>query len=255
MTASFTDASIRTNSKILVLAPHPDDFDAIAVSLKIFRDNGNSLELAVLSGAESGVEDSFCEKHPGRTKAEIREQEQLESCKFFGLPESSVTFLRLDEDADGDLAESKSNLELMKKHLLKVKPDIVFMPHWNDRNPGHQRCYSMFRNISKTSIDWSLSVYFNRDPKTIGMRQDIFTPFDEEDAKWKGELLRFHKSQQQRNLNSRGHGFDERILQVNRRIARENSCDAPYAEAFEIQIRFCAKKAKNPPVEALAVSE
>ncbi len=241
MTICFTDASIRMSSKILVLAPHPDDFDAIAVTLKIFRDNGNSLELAVMSGAASGVEDSFCEKHPDLTKPQIREREQLESCKFFGLPESSVAFLRLNEDENGDLAESEDNLEIMKRYVLKVRPDIVFMPHWNDTNSGHRRACSMFRNISK-AIDWSLSVYFNRDPKTIEMRQDICTAFGDEDAKWKGKLLRFHKSQHQRNLNTRGHGFDERVLQVNRRIARENSCAAPYAEAFEVQIRFCAKK-------------
>ena len=129
MTTCFTDASIRIGSKILVLAPHPDDFDAIAVTLKIFRDNGNSLELAVMNGAASGVEDSFREKHPEMTKPQIREQEQLNSCKFFGLPESSVTFLHLDEDENGDLTESNNNLEIMKKYVLKTKPDIVFMPH------------------------------------------------------------------------------------------------------------------------------
>lgn len=229
MTQLFNKIDISKELKVLVLAPHPDDFDAIAVTLRIFRDNGNHIELAVVSGAESGVRDSFCKNHPSMTKAEIREIEQLASCKFFGLSESQVTFLRLEEDENGDPMESEGNLEVIKNYINNVEPDIVFMPHWNDTNAGHRRTYLMFRRIAK-----DIKVYLNRDPKTIKMRQDIYTLFDEEDAKWKAELLRCHTSQHQRNLNTRGHGFDERVLQVNRQIAKEGSCTAPYAEVFEI---------------------
>lgn len=229
MVKLFNEIDIDKESKVLVLAPHPDDFDAIAVTLRIFRDNGNYIELAVISGAESGVEDSFCENHPAMTKAGIREEEQLASCSFFGLPESQVCFLRLREDEDGAPVESEDNLKILRKYVLKINPDIVFMPHWNDTNAGHRRTYSMFSKIAEDVI-----IYLNQDPKTIKMRHDIYTLFDEDDAKWKAELLRCHKSQHQRNLNTRGHGFDERVLQVNRRIAEEGACGAPYAEVFEI---------------------
>ena len=104
------------------------------------------------------------------------------------------------------------------------------MPHWNDTNAGHSRTYSMFK---KLGVD--LTIYLNRDPKTIEIRQDIYTLFNEDDAKWKAELLRCHKSQHQRNLNTRGHGFDERVLQVNRQIAKESNSPTPYAEVFEIE--------------------
>jgi len=230
MTELFNEMKIPQDSKVLVLAPHPDDFDAVAVTLKIFRDNGNHIELAVVSGAESGVEDSYCEKHPGMTKAKIREGEQLASCRFFGLPESRVSFLHLKEDENGDPVESENNLKTLEKYILKIKPDIVFMPHWNDTNPGHQRTYSMFKRVAK-----DVTVYLNRDPKTLEMRPDICTPFEGKNAQWKAELLRCHKSQHQRNLNTRGHGFDERVLRVNRQIAQENGCAAPYAEIFEIE--------------------
>jgi len=225
----FNKIQIPKESKVLVLAPHPDDFDAIAVSLRIFRDNGNHIELAVISGAESGVEDSFCENHPGMTKAEIREQEQLNSCIFFGLTESQVSFLHLEEDENGDPKDSEGNLKKLKNYITKIKPDIVFMPHWNDTNAGHRRTYSMFKKIAG-----DIKIYLNRDPKTIEMRQDIYTLFSEEYAKWKAELLRCHTSQHQRNLNTRGHGFDDRVLQANRQIAKEGRCAAPYAEVFEI---------------------
>jgi hypothetical protein len=46
-------------------------------------------------------------------------------------------------------------------------------------------------------------------------------------------LLRLHRSQHQRNLNTRGQGFDERVLIVNRRTGR--GLNAEYAEAFELE--------------------
>ena len=61
-------------------------------------------------------------------------------------------------------------------------------------------------------------------------------PFGQREADWKAELLRYHDSQHQRNLRTRGHGFDERVLAVNRRIARELSLDDEYAEAYEVEI-------------------
>jgi LmbE family N-acetylglucosaminyl deacetylase len=225
----FDKSKLNPEYKVLVLAPHPDDFDAIAVTLKLFHENGSHIELAVVSGAASGVEDSFCEKYPGESKAQIREREQLASCAFFGLPEASVTFLHMREDAEGAPEESAENTEILRNYIRKIKPDIVFMPHWNDSNAGHRRTYAMFRQIPG-----SFTVYLNRDPKTIAMWEDICTPFGEAEAEWKAELLRRHESQHQRNLNTRGHGFDERVLQVNRRIAEESGCTAPYAEIFEI---------------------
>ena len=40
--------------KVLVLAPHPDDFDEIAVTLRFFHDRGHAIKLAV-SRTGSGV--------------------------------------------------------------------------------------------------------------------------------------------------------------------------------------------------------
>ena len=45
--------------RVLVLAPHPDDFDAIGVTLQYLHKQGNPIYLAVLSGSASGVLDSF----------------------------------------------------------------------------------------------------------------------------------------------------------------------------------------------------
>jgi hypothetical protein len=74
---------------------------------------------------------------------------------------------------------------------------------------------------------------FNKDPKTIRMRYDFFTAFGTAEAAWKSSLLRFHRSQMERNVNTRGIGFDERILGVNREIAQECPGEKEFAEVFE----------------------
>jgi hypothetical protein len=81
-----------------------------------------------------------------------------------------------------------------------------------------------------------MTAWLIRDPKTVAMRIDLYTPFDKDEAGWKAEMLRFHRSQHQRNLNTRGRGFDDRILDVNRAIARDLALDAPFAEAFEVRV-------------------
>jgi len=82
---------------------------------------------------------------------------------------------------------------------------------------------------------YPLVAFLNRDPKTIQMRCDVYLGFGETAAAWKAELLRFHRSQHQRNLNQRGYGFDERILGVNRHSAEACSLEARYAEVFELE--------------------
>lgn len=92
----------------------------------------------------------------------------------------------------------------------------------------------MFKKIA-FSAGYPIAAFLTRDPKTTKMNIDAYVSFDEDDAKWKGQLLRFHDTQHRRNLNTRGKGIDDRILDVNRQIALELSLKQPYAEAFEIE--------------------
>ena len=80
----------------LVLAPHPDDFDVIAVTLRRLQHEGNPIHLVVLTSGASGVEPGFCAGGGWETRSELREHEQLRSCRLFGLPETSFAFLRLN---------------------------------------------------------------------------------------------------------------------------------------------------------------
>lgn len=226
--------------RVMVLAPHPDDFDAVGVTMRLFRDNGNPIFAAVVSGSASGVLDEYRPGSENADKARFREEEQRDSARAFGLPDDHLRFLRLPEDESGDPIEDDGNEMEIREALERVRPDIVFLPHGCDTNPGHQRVFAMFRWIA---AEWNqpLAAFYIRDPKTVECRLDACLGFDEESADWKGSLLRMHRTQQHRNMTLRGYGFDERLLQVNRDIAADIACSEPYAEAFELELFDCSQ--------------
>lgn len=232
--AVFNDVIIPSNLGVWVFAPHPDDFDAVGITLKRFSDACCRIYLTVACSGALGVEDSFCDPPFVQEKALTREREQTLSCAYFGLPARRIHFMRLAEDENGRMADSTDNFVKIMNFFLKTEPDIIIMPHGNDANPDHQLMYAYMTRLGKVGRHPFVAL-LNQDPKTIEMRKDLFTYFDDADAAWKGELLRFHQSQQQRNLNQRGIGFDERILNMNKKAASENPGFGGYAEVFEVK--------------------
>ncbi|HUT41730.1 MAG TPA: PIG-L family deacetylase [Gammaproteobacteria bacterium] len=221
--------------RLLVLAPHPDDFDAIAITLRYLQVRGNDIHLAVLSGGSKGVQDSYANPPTWEQKARLREQEQLDSCAFFGLSPARVNFLRLPEAADGELAHDASNASLVLKLISETSPDVLFLPCGNDSNAGHRRTYDIARAAVR-DLGKPLLALYNKDVKTLSFQTDLYVGFDEILADWKRTLLRFHDTQQARNIRLRNHGFDDRILSFNRDVAHALGLEVPYAEAFRFEL-------------------
>lgn len=212
----------------LVLAPHPDDFEVVAVTMKHFADHGARLTLEVLSGGASGVEHAFATGWEAKTAA--REAEQRESCARFGLPERELRFHRLAEDHAGHMADSAENQAHVHAILGAAQPGGVVLPHGNDSNADHRRTFRWFAAWCQNQPEPPLALLV-RDPKTLGMRVDLITPYNAASAAWKAELLRCHRSQHERNLRSRGIGFDQRILAPERAAAKPFGFAA--VESFE----------------------
>jgi LmbE family N-acetylglucosaminyl deacetylase len=216
----------------LVLAPHPDDFDVVAVTMRHLAKQGVEIAVEVLSGGASGVEDAFVTGWEAKTAA--REAEQRDSCAQFGLPAGKLRFHRLPEDAVGHMQDSVENQALVHQLLDDHSPGGVILPHGNDSNADHRRTFRWFQQWRDTQQHPPLALLV-RDPKNLGMRVDLITAYDEEDAAWKAALLRCHRSQQERNLRSRGIGFDERILASDRAAAEPFGYHA--VESFECMIK------------------
>jgi LmbE family N-acetylglucosaminyl deacetylase len=226
---SLRDIVLPAPLEVLVVAPHPDDFDAVALTLAHLHRQGHAVHVAVLTSGAGGVDDGFCGAADEAGKAALREAEQRASAAFFGLPPARLDFLRLwagDDAADADRAR-------LRDWIAARRADLVFMPHGNDSNRTHRRTYEAVRAIAaQLRLDaWAC---LNQDAKTLQMRVDLYFDFDETQAAWKSELLRFHGSQQARNLAARGSGFDARVLGVNRQAAAGLPTSLPYAEAFEV---------------------
>ena len=105
----------------------------------------------------------------------------------------------------------------------------------------------MFRSAASVGRA-TLAAYLNEDPKTSEMKTDAYVAFGEDTAQWKAELLRCHRSQQERNLRTRGYGLDERILGMNRRAAERCAVGRPYAEVFQIEVWADGEHTSRAPV-------
>ena len=219
---------------LLVMAPHPDDFDAIGETLKYMQNTGHDIHV-VVAETGSGIDDAYMDGLSLLKKRAKRNEEQRESARFFGLPDANLHFLALENEDDDQIADSEQNRFELAKWVKKIKPDILFLPHGNDTNRAHRAMYLMARQIA-SSVKWSIAMMLNQDAKTVSINPWFYYAFGEKEAKWKAQLLRFHDSQQGRNLKLRGYGFDKRVLRLNNIIAKELGIDKPYASAFEVEI-------------------
>ncbi|MHB9024430.1 MAG: PIG-L deacetylase family protein [Armatimonadota bacterium] len=219
------------NGRALALAPHPDDPDAIAVTLRLLAAGGWEMHWAIVTPSWSGVEDRFV--GPDRqAKAQVREVEQADSARLFGLPPEHLYFLRLAEDAEGELDDTAENRRRLFAFLDAQAPDLVLLPNREDNHPTHRLNYRWLAEWAREQARPIIALG-NEDPKTRNFQPDLIIIFGEETAAWKAEMAECHRSQSARNQATRGITFAERLLGPNR--ACPGLQPGQYAERFQVE--------------------
>lgn len=245
-----------TAGAVLALSPHPDDPESAAILLRYLRMSGLNIWYTIVTISPAGVDEQFVENASEMSadtlkarKEQIRRREQIEAAKLFRLDPERLTFLDIDEKPDLDTPKNRAKVI---DHLTLISPDIVVLPIGTDTNNTHVWVYQTFRDYALNSEKQRkkpLIALYNEDPKTTEINDDLFILFSEKDARWKRSLLRIHNSQQHRNIKLRSIGFDERIIEVNRKAASRlrnileaSKPSAEFTESYQIEIFRCLEE-------------
>jgi N-acetylglucosamine malate deacetylase 1 len=123
-------------SRILVLAPHPDD-EAIGCGGAILYHlrQGNEVHIVFLTSGENGGH--------GRSKidtVQVRETEARCAARVLGV--TKIEFWHLP---DGNIRLTTRAVEQMRKKLIDFKPDIVFVTHEREMHRDHRAAVRLLR--------------------------------------------------------------------------------------------------------------
>ncbi len=185
----LTKENIPRGKRIAVISPHPDD---VAVNcggtIALLRKYNKISAFIMTTGYRSYV--------PNKTKEEIikiREKETIKETKILGF---ILYFLRLSfYDKYQGRFETKDIRKIIKK-LKKIKPDILFIPHKNDKHPIHKLSRKILLNClkrMKKKVElWNYETMWSLfSPEEF----NLIVPFSEKILKLKIKAVKQHKSQ------------------------------------------------------------
>lgn len=143
--------------KVLVLSPHPDD-DIIGCGgvLAMHVKQGDAVKVVYTSDGSLGFAD--IKRPTQREKTELvreREFEAKEAAKVIGVDD--LVFWRYK---DGNISANSSAVKLMQNLLSSYKPDIVYIPSFQDPNSDHfETCKIFAESIRLLSFEFEIISY------------------------------------------------------------------------------------------------
>lgn len=158
---------------ILAISPHPDDLEyGCAGTLMKFAEKGHKIHLLIVTGGEQGGE------------AEIRKKEQKRVAQYLKAELYWGSF------SDTDIPLNKSLIDSIEKFILSIKPDITFVPAFNDTHQDHRKV----SQATTTAARYLKNVLFYECPTTTEFTPTIFENI-EDVLEEKMQILTLHESQ------------------------------------------------------------
>ena len=158
---------------ILAISPHPDDLEyGSAGTLIKLAEKGHKIHLLVLTGGEQGGD------------VEVRKKEQKRVAQYLHAD------LYWGNSIDTEIPLNKSLIDSIEKFILSIKPDITFVPAFNDTHQDHRKV----SQATTTATRYLKNVLFYEGPTTTEFTPTIFENIEDvlED---KLQLLALHESQ------------------------------------------------------------
>ena len=119
---------------VLFFAAHPDDVELSAGgTLLKFTKNGKKAGIIDLTRGELGTRGSIS----------IRKKESEKASGILGVTIRENLLIN-----DGDIVNSKDNHLKIISSIRKYRPDVIFIPYFDDRHPDHQNANKLIREAS-----------------------------------------------------------------------------------------------------------
>ncbi|MCL5795575.1 MAG: PIG-L family deacetylase [Patescibacteria group bacterium] len=119
----------KKSANILVLAPHPDD-DTFACGGSLAQHSQNDQQISVIylcDGSKGTIDGKI-----NSSLIELRKNEAKNANQIIGVNDSHFWKFK-----DGKLSANKTAINLLRTHLLKFKPDLIYVPNLVDNHPDH----------------------------------------------------------------------------------------------------------------------
>ncbi|MDF5716455.1 MAG: PIG-L family deacetylase [Rhizonema sp. NSF051] len=137
-------------SKVLVVAPHPDDETlGCGGAIALLRFLGCDVRVLVMS--DGTLSHPRSQKFPETVLRSLRESETLSALKILGVHASTVTFLGL-KDGSVPILNSplkSSAVAACRNYLAEIAPQTIFLPWRYDPHPDHRASWNLIYTALK----------------------------------------------------------------------------------------------------------
>lgn len=136
---NLTHVTKPAGSRILVIAPHPDDESlGCGGTLLLHHQLGHQVRVVFLTDGERGIK-----KVPAREVRDIRRTEAVAAAAALHIPEDHLDFLALP---DGKVSQHAGTSYELRAILERFDPDTIYLPSFLESHPDHYAANVLLKN-------------------------------------------------------------------------------------------------------------